>query len=127
MAAVPDPEKTGTVDSSDNEKHPRSVEGDHAAAAASPDDTAIMMLELVKAQDQHHPMHWPTWKRWSIITFYCWMQVFVTLTSTTYVSAEYYIGNDFKGPDYSSQLVTLGQSMFIIGTAVGPAFMGPLS
>jgi hypothetical protein len=48
------------------------------------DDSTIAILELVKAQDAHHPMHWPAWKRWSIITLYCFLQLFVTMTSTSY-------------------------------------------
>jgi len=88
-------------------------------------DTALLIVELVKAQDVHHPMHWPAWKRWSIIAVYCLLQVFVTLTSTTYVGVEYLIEEKF-GVN-SSQVVTLGQSMFIVGNAFGPAFMGPLS
>jgi hypothetical protein len=87
-------------------------------------DTTLAILELVKAQDVHHPIHWPAWKRWAIIFVYCSLQLFVTLTSTSYVSAEYLIQEKWGG---STQVVTLGQSLFIVGNAVGPAFMGPLS
>jgi hypothetical protein len=87
-------------------------------------DTTLAILELVKAKDVHHPMHWPAWRRWGIIAIYCSLQMFVTLTSTSYVSAEYLIQEKWGG---STQVVTLGQSLFILGNAVGPAFMGPLS
>jgi len=87
-------------------------------------DTTLAILELVKAKDVHHPMHWAAWKRWGIITVYCMLQLFVTLTRTTYVSAEWLIQEQWGG---STQVVTLGQSLFIVGNAVGPAFMGPLS
>lgn len=87
-------------------------------------DQTLAILDLVQEQDAHHPIHWPSWKRWSITLLYCSLQVFVTLTSTTYVSAEYDIGLTFPA---STQVITLGQSMFILGTAVGPAFMGPLA
>lgn len=33
-------------------------------------DTTLAILELVQARDVHHPMHWPAWKRWSIILLY---------------------------------------------------------
>ncbi len=89
-------------------------------------NTTIAILDLVQAQDAHHPMNWPAWKRWSICFFYCWLQVFITITSTSYVSAEFPI-NDMFGGNLSPQVLTLGQSMFIVGNAVGPAFMGPLS
>jgi MFS family permease len=87
-------------------------------------DNTIAILELVHAKDVHHPMHWPAWKRWGIILLYCSLQMFVTITSTSYIGAEYDIMQKWGG---STQVVTLGQSMFIVGNAVGPAFMGPLS
>ena len=40
------------------------------------------------------------------------------------VGIEFLIQEKWGG---STQVVTLGQSLFIVGTAVGPAFMGPLS
>jgi hypothetical protein len=100
------------------------VAPDGPISPAHDQDTTLAILELVKAKYAHHPMHWPAWKRWGIITIYCLLQLFVTLTSTTYVSAEYLIQEKFGG---STQVVTLGQSLFIVGNAVGPAFMGPLS
>jgi len=66
-------------------------------------DTTLAILELVKQQDIHHPMHWPAWKRWSICAFYCSLQLFVTITSTSYVSAEYDINLQFGG-NYSTQV-----------------------
>lgn len=46
--------------------------------------TTLAILQLVQAQDVHHPIHWPAGKRWGIIFVYCSLQMFVTLTSTTY-------------------------------------------
>lgn len=82
------------------------------------------VLDLVKSNDAHHPIHWPTWKRWLIIIVYCLLQVFVTLTSTSYIGVEWIIEEKFGA---GTQVATLGQSVFILGTAVGPAFLGPLS
>jgi hypothetical protein len=95
--------------------------GSHVFAA---DDTALAVLDLVQEEQVHHPMHWPAWQRWGITFLYCSLQVFVTLTSTTFVSAEYDIGITFPA---STQVITLGQSMFVLGTAIGPAFLGPLA
>ncbi|KAK0102994.1 hypothetical protein ONS95_000822 [Cadophora gregata] len=100
------------------------VKSENPISPARDEDTTLAMFELVKAKDVHHPMHWPAWKRWGIIIIYCWLQVFVTLTSTTYLGAEGLIQEKWGG---STQVVTLGQSLFIVGNAVGPAFMGPLS
>ncbi|MCJ1351178.1 MAG: hypothetical protein MMC33_001160 [Icmadophila ericetorum] len=47
-----------------------------------------------------------------------------TERSASYVDAvEYLIQAKFNNP--STQVVTLGQSLFIVGNAVGPAFLGP--
>jgi hypothetical protein len=55
---------------------------------------------------------------------YCLLQVFVTLTSTSYLGVQQEIMETFH---VSKQVSTLGQSLYIMGNAVGPAFMGPLS
>lgn len=85
---------------------------------------ALEILSAIEQRDPYHPIHWPTYKKWLVISIYCLLQVFVTITSTSYVSVEYLIQARYGG---STQVVTLGQSMFIVGTAVGPAFLGPLS
>jgi multidrug resistance protein len=89
-----------------------------------PSQNPLELLSKIHKQDDAHPMSWPLWKKWFIVFVYCLLEVFVTLTSTTYVSVEYLVQE--KWP-CTQQVVTLGQSMFIIGTAVGPAFLGPLS
>ena len=96
----------------------------HHSSMAMAEDKTLAVLDLAQEQDVHHPMHWPSWQRWGITTLYCSLQIFVTLTSTSFVSAEYDIGITFPA---STQVITLGQSMFILGTAIGPAFMGPLA
>lgn len=93
-----------------------------------PDDlvnaTPLGVLGLIETSEEHHPVHWPAWKKWGIAITYCLLQVAVALLSTSYISAETVIKEKFGG---TSQVIALGQSLFIIGTAVGPAFLGPLS
>lgn len=71
-----------------------------------------------------HPYYWPSWKKWSITIIYCLLQIFVTLTSTSYLSVEYVYQDRFGT---NSQVSTMPQSFFIFGTAFGCAFAGPLS
>lgn len=107
--------------SGDEEKaHPHSPDGPRSVD----DGTALAVLQHVRMHDEHHPIHWGSLKKWVIVFFYCLLQVFVTLTTTTYLSAEFLVMEKYGG---TTQVVSLGQSMFIIGTAVGPAFLGPLS
>jgi multidrug resistance protein len=89
-----------------------------------PSQNPLELLSKIHQQDDAHPITWPLWQKWAIVIVYCVLEVFVTLTSTTYVSVEFLLQE--KWP-CTQQVVTLGQSMFIIGTAVGPAFLGPLS
>ncbi|KAK3936569.1 vitamin b6 transporter bsu1 [Diplogelasinospora grovesii] len=105
----------------------------HSAPAAvhhpdiDSDLDALGTLQKIATTDAGHPIHWHPLKKWLIALIYCLLQVFVTMGTTTYVSAEYLITEGLAAPDTSPQLVALGQSIFIFGTAVGPVFLGPLS
>jgi hypothetical protein len=109
-------EKVPRADSDEEKRRPSYIPGQ--------EDSALAILQQIKQHDLHHPVHWPVWKKWVIISIYCLLQAFVTLTSTSYVSVEYLIQAQYGG---STQVVTLGQSLFIVGNAIGPAFLGPLS
>lgn len=87
-------------------------------------DDPLALLSKIETSSEAHPIRWSLWKKWFIVIVYCTLQMFVTLTSTTYVSVEFLIMEKWTS---STQVATLGQSMFIVGTAVGPAFLGPLS
>lgn len=89
-----------------------------------PEETALAILDFIKANEVHHPIHWPAWKRWGIVVIYSFLQVFVCLPGTSYVSIEPLIQEKWGG---STQVITLGQSLFVLGTAIGPVFLGPLS
>ncbi|KUI63608.1 hypothetical protein VM1G_10360 [Cytospora mali] len=106
-------------EANDIEKMPQ-----HTTDNTSLNDTALAALQRVKTADEHHPIHWSSFKKWFVVFWYCLLQVFVTLTTTSYVSAEFLVQEQFGG---TTQVVALGQSMFIIGTAIGPVFLGPLS
>ena len=88
------------------------------------EDSAFEIVQQINLQDLHHPVHWPDFKKWWIVIIYCLLQVFVTITSTSYIAVEFLIQEKFGG---STQVITLGQSLFIVGNAIGPAFLGPLS
>ncbi|KIW15724.1 hypothetical protein PV08_05774 [Exophiala spinifera] len=121
------PDSTTPPDSTLSEKKeetpPAATTDVEGALSGSQDPLAL--LEKIRTNDDAHPSKWPLWKKWAITFIYCLLQVFVTLTSTTYVSVEFLVEEKFGITD--AQVATLGQSMFIIGTAVGPAFLGPLS
>jgi hypothetical protein len=112
----------------DTEATDSSQSGSFDAAALVPSglpgETSVVILNLITSNEAYHPIRWPVWKRWTIIIIYCVLQVFVCLPGTAYISIEPLIQQKWGG---SVQVVTLGQSLFILGTAVGPVFLGPLS
>lgn len=89
-----------------------------------PSSSPLGVLGLVSTSENHHPVHWRAWKKWLIAIIYCLLQVAVTMLSTSYISAETPLQEKFGG---SNQVVALGQSLFIVGNAIGPVFLGPLS
>jgi MFS family permease len=100
----------------------------HQKSTSSADDNvhdALDALQRIETADEAHPIHWNPVRKWAIAATYCLLQVFVTITTTSYVSAEFLVEEQFNTDN--SQVVALGQSMFIIGTAIGPAVLGPLS
>ncbi|ROV89811.1 hypothetical protein VSDG_08567 [Cytospora chrysosperma] len=119
VAQPPVAEKEEAKETTDIEKMAH-----HTGDNTSLEDPTLAALQRVKTADAYHPIHWSGYKKWFVVFWYCLLQVFVTLTTTTYVSAEFLIQEKYGG---STQVVALGQSMFIIGTAIGPAFLGPLS
>ncbi|MCJ1314136.1 hypothetical protein MMC25_007816 [Agyrium rufum] len=108
-----------------HEKDVRDSSSQEKGSLAAPDyltgvreDTALGILSQVTYDDPNHPIHWNSWLKWIIVTVYCVLQIFVTLTSTTILGIEFLVNLEFGGSV---------QSMFIVGNAVGPAFLGPLS
>lgn len=74
--------------------------------------------------DPGNPMNWGSFRRWSI-TFIATISVFaVTLTSSAYSVSANEVFQDFH--DISSEVFTLGLSLFVLGFAIGPALWGPL-
>lgn len=109
---------------SDEKKPPQEQLGTLENAESPQSVSAALQRESALTLDVAHPIYWPWPKKWSIIVLYCVLEVFVTMTSTSWISVEYLIQARYGT---STQVTTLGQSMFIVGNAVGPAFLGPLS
>lgn len=94
----PDPERQLVSSSSSSRNLPTS-------------DDAIGLLGRTEYKDPHHPIRWPILKKWSITTIYCLLQVFISMTSTSFIFIEPDVQNDLGG---STQIITLGQSLFIV-------------
>jgi hypothetical protein len=73
--------------------------------------------------DPGNPMNWGEFRKWWIATIVTFSVFAVTFTSSAYsVSAE----QVFQNFDISTEVFTLGLSLFVLGFAIGPAVWGPL-
>ena len=73
--------------------------------------------------DPGNPLNWGSFRKW-FITLIATTSVFaVTLTSSAYSVSANEVFQDF---DISSEVFTLGLSLFVLGFAIGPALWGPL-
>ncbi|KAK9350220.1 major facilitator superfamily domain-containing protein [Lipomyces doorenjongii] len=73
--------------------------------------------------DPGNPMNWGDVRKWFITTIVTFSAFAVTFTSSAYsVSAE----KVFQDFDISTEVFTLGLSLFVLGFAIGPALWGPL-
>ncbi|KAG4425427.1 hypothetical protein IFR04_001346 [Cadophora malorum] len=74
--------------------------------------------------DPRNPMNFSTPRRWFITSIGTLSVFAITLTSSAYSGSAKEIKDEF---DVSSEIYTLGISLFVLGFAVGPALWAPLS
>jgi hypothetical protein len=73
--------------------------------------------------DPENPMNWGSSRRW-FITFIATLSVFVvTFTSSAYSESSNEVIGEFN---ISTEVFTVGVSIFVLGFAIGPAVWGPL-
>ncbi|KAF5010993.1 hypothetical protein FDECE_2863 [Fusarium decemcellulare] len=74
--------------------------------------------------DPRNPMGWSTFMRWFITVTAALATLAVTLVSSAYTGGITGIIAEF---DISSEVATLGVSLFVLGFAIGPVLWAPLS
>ncbi|KAL5346912.1 MFS siderochrome iron transporter 1 [Pseudogymnoascus australis] len=74
--------------------------------------------------DRRNPMDWPQWKKWAITMTMAFATLAVSLVSSAYTGGVKQIAKEFN---VSSEVITLGVSLFVLGFAIGPLFWAPLS
>jgi hypothetical protein len=102
-ATVSDPELNHTYDGSGTEGDP-------------------FVVQFHK-DDPGNPMNWGDFRRWFITTIVTFSVFAVTFTSSAYSVSANKVFQDF---DISTEVFTLGLSLFVLGFAIGPAVWGPL-
>ena len=74
--------------------------------------------------DPENPQNWKQWRKWCITVSMGSMTLCVTFASSVFSTATQVTAQQFG---VSSEVMTLGTSLFVLGFAFGPLIWGPLS
>ncbi|QSZ30605.1 hypothetical protein DSL72_000162 [Monilinia vaccinii-corymbosi] len=74
--------------------------------------------------DRRNPLNFTKLKKWTITLLLAWATLAVAFASSAYTGGVYHILKTFN---VSTEVVTLGISLFVLGFAIGPLLWGPLS
>ena len=74
--------------------------------------------------DPENPRNWPTWRKWSIVIAIALIDLTVSFTASGFSPATKKFAKDFG---VSSEVSTLGLSLCVLGFALGPMTLAPLS
>ncbi|KAJ5981058.1 hypothetical protein N7481_008356 [Penicillium waksmanii] len=94
-----------------------------AKARSSPDD-ALPIIVSYALDDPDNPRHWPKLKKWYITCLVSMLNVFTTWCAGGISSGATGIQEEFG---VSSEITTLGLSLYVLGYAIGPVLLAPLS
>ena len=72
-----------------------------------------------------HPVHWPLLTRCAIVLAYCILEIFILSQQPLYRDGKPLVARKFSIT--STQILTLGESLNIVGNTIGVAYLGPLS
>ncbi|GME28937.1 putative polyamine transporter [Neofusicoccum parvum] len=88
-----------------------------------PNDTEPVYLTYA-FDDKENPRNFPKWKKWWITCFASMLNVLTCLCAGGYSSGQEDLEAEFS---VSAEVGTLGLSMYILGFAIGPLMLAPLS
>lgn len=97
------------------------VANHHYKGSGTEDDPYI--VEFIP-NDPRNPMEWPDSKKWTITLMVAFATLAVAFVSSAYSGASKQIIAEFH---CSTEIVTLGISLFVLGFAIGPLLWAPLS
>ena len=106
------------------------AEGTTAAPGEAPPQTVQrpdgVNVELVTFQpgDLANPRNWPTWRKWSIVGAIILVDLTVSWGASGFSPGSTKFIKNFH---VSTEVGTLGLSMYVLGLALGPMTLAPLS
>lgn len=74
--------------------------------------------------DPENPRNWSTAKKYFLVTFCSYINVLVASQASAYSTGEDGVEEDFG---ISQELATIGLSLYVLGFAIGPPLVAPLS
>ena len=116
MSSDPTPESFASGNTADPGVAPRQI-------VQRPDGTQVELVTFPPG-DPENPRNWPTWRKWSIVIVLTLIDLTASFTASGFSPAAEKFAKDFE---VSTEVGTLGLSMCILGFALGPMTLAPLS
>lgn len=88
------------------------------------DDGTDVELVTFPPGDPANPRNWPGWRKWSIVIVILLVDLTVSWAASGYSPASKEFSKDL---DVSTEVATLGLSLYVLGLACGPMVTAPLS
>ena len=116
MSSNPTPESLASGNTADPGVAPRQV-------VQRADGTDVELVTFLPG-DPTNPRNWPTWRKWSIVIAISLIDLTVSFTASGFSPAAKKFAKDFG---VSGEVGTLGLSLCVLGFALGPMTLAPLS
>lgn len=128
LGSVSRPDSTATTahegdaqrhSSHNSNEEDREADNDHLNKEKDP--YLVDWSDLPRGSD---PLEWSDTKKWLILGFYCLVEILASALSSVYSSGIMQIEMQFG---ITEQVALLGQSLFVVGLAIAPLVLAPLS
>ena len=116
MSSNPSPESFAAGNTADPGVAPRQV-------VQRADGTDVELVSFPPG-DPENPRNWPTWRKWSIVIVIMLIDLTVSFAASGFSPAAKKFAKDFG---VSGEVGTLGLSLCVLGFALGPMTLAPLS
>lgn len=116
MSSDPSPESLASGNTADPGVAPRQV-------VRRADGTDVELVTFPPG-DPENPRNWPTWRKWSIVIAIMFIDLTLSFAASGFSPAAAKFAKDFG---VSSEVATLGLSLVVLGFALGPMTLAPLS
>lgn len=93
-------------------------------STARQEDGSDANIVSFQPNDPENPRNWPRWRKWLLISSVLFVDLTVSYGASAYSPASSNFAKDFH---VSTEVATLGLSVYVGGLALGPMLLAPLS